>query len=107
MVSPDYNEYKGWDRSMKDAFVDRMWRLQDCKCALCGEFLDNRKYPGYEGPVVDHDHKTGAIRGLLHPKCNTDLSVIENRPVGWYEKARNYLRRNGSDSGAADKWLRP
>lgn len=40
-------------------------------CALCGErIIDN--------PVLDHDHKTGYIRGVLHRGCNAFLGNIEN-----------------------------
>ena len=40
-------------------------------CALCGEkILDNA--------VLDHDHKSGHIRGVLHRGCNAYLGNMEN-----------------------------
>ena len=40
-------------------------------CALCGEPLKERD-------VLDHDHKQGHIRGVLHSGCNSLLGKIEN-----------------------------
>ena len=42
-------------------------------------------------PVVDHNHKTGKIIGILHSKCNSDLAVVENNGEEWIQKASNYL----------------
>lgn len=42
------------------------------RCALCG-------LPGVAGdPVLDHCHKTGAVRGTLHRACNSLLGKLEN-----------------------------
>lgn len=48
---------------------------QGNRCALCkGQF--GIKAP--LDPVLDHDHKTGAVRGVLHRCCNALLGKIEN-----------------------------
>lgn len=45
---------------------------QGGKCALCG-------LPGViKDPVLDHCHKTGAVRGTLHRSCNALLGKVEN-----------------------------
>lgn len=45
---------------------------QDGKCALC-------KLPcSYPQAVLDHDHSTGAVRGVLHRGCNALLGKVEN-----------------------------
>lgn len=47
--------------------------LQEQKgcCALCQQ-------PVIDDAVLDHDHKTGLIRGVLHRGCNAMLGKIEN-----------------------------
>lgn len=48
---------------------------QGNRCCLCqGQF--GQKAP--LDPVLDHDHKTGAVRGVLHRGCNSLLGKIEN-----------------------------
>lgn len=42
-------------------------KLQGGKCAIC------RARPISKRLAVDHDHKTGAVRGLLCGRCNHDL----------------------------------
>ena len=44
---------------------------QDNRCSLCGETIE-------DDAVLDHDHKTGKIRHVLHRGCNALLGKIEN-----------------------------
>ena len=44
---------------------------QDGLCALCREAI-------IDDAVLDHDHKTGLIRQVLHRGCNSMLGKIEN-----------------------------
>lgn len=56
-------------------------------CALCGERIEVG-----EVAVLDHDHKTGHVRAVVHRGCNAMLGVIENnRPR--YELRGGRLRR--------------
>jgi hypothetical protein len=41
-------------------------------CALCGEIVSDTE------AVLDHCHKTGVLRGVLHRGCNSLLGKIEN-----------------------------
>lgn len=41
---------------------------QDFMCAICGD--DVRRL------VIDHDHKTGKVRGLLCSNCNTGIGLL-------------------------------
>lgn len=48
---------------------------QGNRCALCGKPFGT-KAP-YD-PVLDHCHKTGAVRGVLHRGCNSLWGKVEN-----------------------------
>jgi hypothetical protein len=49
-----------------------MLNTQEGRCALCALPLPVDK------SVLDHDHATGAVRGVLHRGCNALLGKIEN-----------------------------
>lgn len=46
---------------------EALLKLQGGKCAIC------RARPISKRLAVDHDHKSGAVRGLLCGRCNHDL----------------------------------
>jgi len=48
----------------------RLLNEQGQLCALCHQTITGRA-------VVDHDHKSGLIRGVLHSQCNWMLGKIE------------------------------
>lgn len=58
---------------------DYVLKQQDSKCAICNIKFNNQIKS--LKPHVDHDHKTGAFRGLLCNRCNIEL--------GHYEKFKN------------------
>lgn len=49
-----------------------MVSAQNGGCAICADVLDT--------PVVDHDHETGAVRGILCPPCNLMIGYAKDRP---------------------------
>jgi len=53
---------------------DEMWEEQGHLCAIC------RRTPGGKGPCVDHDHKTGKVRGILCLNCNHALGQMLDDP---------------------------
>ncbi len=51
--------------------VDRLWYFQNGKCAIC----DNETKL-----VIDHDHKSERVRGLLCNACNIRLGQLHDLP---------------------------
>lgn len=59
-------------------------------CAICGvKSKDSARCWGHE-LVVDHDHNTGEIRGLLCTVCNLALGGFEDKTL-WVQSALDYL----------------
>jgi Recombination endonuclease VII len=52
-------------------------------CAICGNGPKTRRLH------IDHDHKTGRIRGLLCFRCNRNLPTYATSE--WLRKAADYL----------------
>lgn len=59
---------------------DQMFREQGGLCAICG--LEGKKTLATQRFAlhVDHDHKTGKVRGLLCHNCNTILGNAGDSP---------------------------
>jgi hypothetical protein len=58
-------------------------------CGICG---------GRKRLVIDHDHDTGAVRGVLCDKCNKGLGFFQTEEM--LQKAIGYLRATGLYSAA-------
>jgi hypothetical protein len=43
------------------------------KCQICGDSFKSR-------PPIDHDHKTGEVRGLLCKRCNVGIGMFLDNP---------------------------
>lgn len=68
-----------------DADVAAMIEAQGGLCAICEGPL--------ERPHVDHDHKTGKVRGILCFNCNAGLGKFQDK-VEVMALAVEYLRRH-------------
>lgn len=53
-----------------------MLDAQQAQCAICTRAI----HDGPDGFCVDHDHKSGRIRGLLCRKCNVLLGMAADEP---------------------------
>jgi len=68
---------------------DKLFEQQGGLCAICGKPEIARNQYGIRSLAVDHNHKTGEIRGLLCSYCNMKLGILEN--VEFVVKAVKYL----------------
>lgn len=64
---------------------DAMLLAQEGRCAIC------RNRPGRQRLAVDHNHKTGAIRGLLCGRCNHKLLGSAKESSEILRRAADYL----------------
>ena len=58
-----------------DVNYDKLLLEQNNKCLICGIHIDDYRKPF----CIDHDHKTGKIRGALCHVCNLGLGIYENK----------------------------
>lgn len=66
-----------YDMSMKD--YDVMLSKQGGVCAICGKKEeDNATGSSHKVLYIDHDHKTGKVRGLLCNHCNRGLGFLQD-----------------------------
>jgi hypothetical protein len=63
---------------------------QGQKCAICGSPSPNRE--GADSFDVDHDHKTGKVRGLLCKNCNLMIGNALDTPA-FLRKGADYLEQ--------------
>jgi hypothetical protein len=64
---------------------------QGGRCAVCGSTDPGRKTGGW---ATDHDHRTGAVRGILCNGCNTGLGAFGDS-IERLQMAIRYLRQRG------------
>ena len=68
---------------------ERLLEKQGGVCAVCG----TSNWGGaYGKPHVDHDHKTGVVRGILCVRCNVAIGLIDDSPDRALEII-SYLRK--------------
>lgn len=86
--------YNSWKWSLKKFGLnpkdfEKMKMNQDNKCAICKDDFSDMK----RRPFVDHNHKTGKVRGLLCHFCNIGLGVF-NDDITKLRNAIKYLKEN-------------
>lgn len=95
-----YCSQKCADRAHADKYLKRAYALSleeyeklleqhDHKCAICGS-TGFTIHPNGPLLVVDHDHKTGKVRGMLCHNCNRALGLFQDN-IDALKQAIRYL----------------
>ena len=80
------------DRNLKYRYginsdiYDSIYDEQQGICPVCGLPLER------EEGHIDHDHNTGEVRGILHPKCNMGIGKLDDDP-NKIQRALDYLNK--------------
>ena len=82
-----YSIMKKYNLTMDD--YNRMLEKQDYRCAICKKHISELK----RRLSVDHNHKTGEVRGLLCFKCNTVLGHM-NDDIELLKNTIKYLKNS-------------
>lgn len=73
---PKYHLRYSYGMEMAD--LDKLLEIQNFECAICrGKFSDLSRRVA----MVDHNHFTGTIRGLLCRTCNLGLGQFQDSPA--------------------------
>jgi len=91
------DRYKFKKYGLSDEDYGLLLNAQGGKCALCNELPEKREHF-----VVDHDHETGVVRGLLHNRCNLGLGGLQDSRE-LLASGLDYLSRGGRLEAVA--WL--
>lgn len=70
------NYTREWKYGLAKGQFDEMMKAQDGKCAICP-----RDLKPCQGTHVDHDHVTGKVRGLLCPRCNRNVALLDDEEL--------------------------
>ena len=72
---------------------NEMLKSQNRVCAICGkeELIFDDRTKKFRRLAVDHNHKTGKIRGLLCSLCNRGLGFFYD-DINLFKKVIKYLR---------------
>lgn len=71
------NRFRAYGKTSKE--LNQLFVDQNKQCALCGVSSPKGRWH------VDHNHKTGEVRGILCHSCNIKLYPLENDLI-WLEK---------------------
>lgn len=92
----EHRKYKAFIKKTYGITYDtyeEILKEQDHKCAICKCEVSNKRVKKFS---VDHDHKTGKVRGLLCSKCNSGLGHFNDSQESLLE-AIKYLNRAESN----------
>jgi hypothetical protein len=85
--SRDYAYKKKYNLSIQDVY--KKLKKQKYSCLICTKYIDKDSF------VVDHNHLTNKVRGLLCRNCNTGLGFFKDR-IDLLSRAVVFLYEQGS-----------
>lgn len=74
----------------KEQFLEKQTQQQN-RCAICADHIEGRKI------CVDHDHATGAVRGLLCATCNFGIGGLRDSALLCMRAAEYLIHHNSMD----------
>lgn len=80
-----------WRKRMSTKEYKTQLEAQRHCCDLC-----KNPFTKEEPPVLDHNHRTGSNRSLIHNKCNTAIGLLNDSPETC-RLAAEYLEKWESD----------
>ena len=81
---PETAHQRRWRKyGLSESEFELMLTGQQGKCLICQDEMDR--------PCVDHNHTTGAVRGLLCPDCNLALGLLRDNAES-LKRATRYLK---------------
>jgi len=80
---------KKYNKLVTTEEYDRLYNKQDGRCKICSIHQFNHDKP----LCVDHDHKTGEIRGLLCNQCNLGLGLFKDNPDSLLNAIKYLLKK--------------
>lgn len=95
-LKPEVKAHKHLQHKLKTygltpEYYQELLDKQQGVCAICKQLPLSGK-----GWQVDHDHRTGAIRGLLCHECNTGIGALRD-DVDILRQAIEYLSKSSTD----------
>ena len=99
----DYTPEKGRDKNLRYNYgitldeYNNILNNQNGKCATCGTTKPGGRKSGRGGKIevffVDHNHKTGEVRGLLCNICNRTIGYV-NEDVELIQNMIKYVKKH-------------
>lgn len=75
-------------RGMNQDLYDRLLAQQRGGCAICATMTPSKRRAFFD---IDHDHASGALRGLLCERCNRGIGLFQDSPE-LLDAAARYIR---------------
>jgi len=76
---------------------NKMLKSQNNCCAICGKPEEEKeKNKSIRKLAIDHDHKTGNVRGLLCGKCNKGIGLLQGNIKILINATKYLIQHNGN-----------